>query len=451
MSSWKIIEWDLANPLLEALGPNCIFANIALGNEPRPNAITLRELGRRVEGQLPFMTRMQANRGTAKFLWLDVRMTLGDERGSLDKALVDQIRQDPLLHQRLFDAVQAEFRLACLDIARMLRFYDPQLKPVSRVFGPGFAHQDPVELTLLVDNIRNRLSWARDSGVEKLLAILKETLPRELAGKRSGSDKVKAGIMIGLGVAGVICGAAGTAIAILSGGAAVPFLAAGIYAGGRGFLDLLKSLSDEFIGVERLRKRIVAALAAFKQSKGTQGAKRTAEVLANCFVKSGAIGFNLFGNSNFASLSDLYEAIKLYEEKLCSLRAKAHDLSRELGVIIDRKIANPHLEKLLRDIPELHVKCDSNLAALPPLKSAVQEVIQSQGKRFVQLEKWLDFTLNVALTGLGTFVTVSGAIEGATNALERAGIAAGFTGTAIDGVSETAQLFSNASSRYERG
>lgn len=450
MVSWQIIEWDLANPLSEALGPNCIFNHFALDNQPRPNAITLRALGERVEKQLPSQTRMAANRGTAKFLWLDVRLTLDDDGGGLDQVLSDQIREDPLLHQRLFDTVQGEFREACADIAKMLRFYDRQVKPAVSSLAPGVVFQDPMELKLLVDDVRNRLSVARERGIENLLAILKETLPRELAGKRSRSDKVKAGIMIGLGVAGFVCGVAGTVIAILSGGAAVPFLALGIYAGGRGFFDLLKSISDELVGVERLRKRIESALGAFKQSKGTQGAKRTAEVLANCFAKSGAIGFNLFGNSHFASLSDLYEALKLYDEKLCSLRAKAHGLARDLGAIIDRKVADPNLEKLLKEIPELHLKCDHNLATLPPLKSAVQEVIQSQGKNFLQLEKWLDFSLNVALTVLGTFDTVSGAIEGATTALKRAGTPVGFTSTGLDAISEIAQARSNASSRFER-
>jgi hypothetical protein len=271
--------------------------------------------------------------------------------------------------------------------------------------------------------------------------------------------------MIGLGVSGVLLGIVGAvaAIAATGGAAAVAFAALGIYATVRGTLDTLKAIHDEFMAVEKLRKRVTGALTVFQQSKQLNGAKRTAEALANSVLKVGAIGFNLAGNPKLASLSDLNESVSLYEEKLCAIRSLSHKLSRDVGVLLGKmdssagageevsRKAEAQLHKLLTKIPEFHTRCNNDLALLPDLKKAVQEVIQSKGKNFILLEKWLDFGINLTLSSLGGYSTIKGYCQGATTALDAAaGLAGGF-GIPIDAISETDQLFSNASSRFERG
>jgi hypothetical protein len=337
----------------------------------------------------------------------------------------------------------------------------------------------------LIRNIRDRLVSAQTMGLSQMGQIL-TSLAQEVAGKPTKWERRKVKIMIGLGVLGVACCAVGAAMAIVATGGALGAVMAGaaIYAGARGYLDTLKVVRDLVIGVETLRGRIYETVIVFQKSTKANGAARTAEALSNATFKVGVVFYNLVGSPKFASLSDLKEDLKLYSEKLSTLRAKAHELSRQINARLDElekqtkalrakrelglqparqagaganqpnvaplraadEPSDKELQDILTKIPKLHMKCDKDLAVLPALRTAIAEVIESKGAVYIKLEKWLDFSINVFVS----LVSAGGDYAGfAKEGFKGAADVMAVIGQVDDVISEVAQAVDNkASSKY---
>lgn len=486
MAEWQILEWDLATPVREELKAlNCVpktidaFATPAAAG-PKKGTMTLKALGKLVEGQLPKGPPVPAKRAEAQFMWVDVRASIGEDEG-LSLEDIERIANDPLLHQRLFEAVQAPFRGACKRIAYHIKMYEVALSRPENRAAAGQLERHPKTLEL-VGKIKTELMSAQKTGLQNLTTV-QASLPAELAGKQTTKQKIKVAFKIFLGVTAIVCCVAG---AIASWGIAGGLLAgAAVVAGSRALADTGKALNDQLIGADKVRKRLMNAVELFQKSKSMNGARRTAEALANSTIKAGAIGYNLLGIGKFASLSDIAEDVKLYDEKLCTIRAKAHELSRKVsdrlnemedmkkakkvpkafrstkkvkispdasavarqawkGKTITRSKKELEVHELLTKIPKFHQACDAHLKALPDLKAAVRQVVESKGATYILLEKWLDLSVNVFLTTVGT----------AGGAATWGGWSDTFTvlGTADDVYSEADQgLSGSQSSKYESG
>jgi hypothetical protein len=458
MAEWQILEWDLATPVREELKAQGYYPEIIdVGGTPAvsPKKMKLKTLGRLVDPRLPREgAPVRVERAEAQFMWVDVRVSIGEEEG-LSLEAIESIANDPLLHQRLFDAVQAPFRQACKRIAYHIKIYDIHLaKPQNRA-APGQLDRHPKTIEL-VNKIRTELTGAQRTGAQNLTV--------ELAGKQTTKKKIKVGFKIFLGVAAVVCCVVAT---VATWGVAGGLLAgAAIVAGGRALIDTSKALNDQLVGADTVRKRLMKAVELFQKSNSMNGAKRTAE-----------------GIGKFASLSDVAEDVDLYDEKLCTIRASAHELSRKVndrfkemdglrnaqkvpkafrstkkikivpnasavareawkGKTVTRSKKELELHNLLTKIPKFHQACDAHLKALPGLKEAVRQVIESKGAKFMLLEKWLDFSANVFLTTVGTVGGIA----------TWGGWSDTFTvlGTADDVVSELDQgISAGQSSRYE--
>jgi hypothetical protein len=468
------------------MGGGATMTHIDLTNVNPRSEFTLHELGKIVENVLPKGSSVPAVRAAAKFLWVDVRVSLDEDHGGLAKAWVEQIKNDPLLHQRLFDAVQNEFQKACREIAGLIRNWDRSVGGMQA--GPAMRRsslQGNVLTVQLARNIRERLVAAQTAGISQMGQII-TSLQQEVAGKPTKWERRKVKIMIGLGVVGVVCCAVGAAMAIVATGGALGAVMAGaaIYAGARGYLDTLKVVRDLAIGVETLRVRIYETVIVFQKSTKANGPARTAEALSNATFKVGVIAYNLAGSPKFASLSDLKEDLKLYSEKLSTLRAKAHELSGQINGRLDElekqtkalraqralglqpagragaganqpnmaplraadEPSDMQLQDILTKIPKLHMKCDKDLAVLPALRTAITQVIESRGAVYIQLEKWLDFSINVFVSLLSAGGDYAGfAKEGFKGAADVIAV----VGQVDDVISEVSQAVDNkASSKY---
>lgn len=472
MIEWTVIEWDLATPLKEELRGKHL-KHIDIENRPvmppSTPVLTLKSLGKLVEEQFAREGGAEhVNRSEPQFIWADLRIVFEDG-GPLTPAHFEKIRNDPLLHQRLFDVVQEVFREACREIAREIIWYDNE-KDRSQVRAvPGMAQMhDPLAFDL-ARNIKMTLSKAQHKAIEKLVGV-QGSLGREVAGRETGGEKGWAWVKVGLGGLGVLCCVAGIiGLATASGGILAPlFIGIAATAGTRSFFDTLKGFHDRVSEAETVGKRLEDARKIFEASTSKNGAKRTAEAIANATVKfSGVVGYNLLGFGKCASLHDIADDIKLYEKKLNTLRADAHDLSAKLNQKLEEietrgvPIASQNnikikvtpqeivmgtkqeaaIHKLIVDVTSIHSKCDQQLAALPELKSAVAEVIESNGKVYLKLEKWLDFGINLLQTGGGL----------AGGVLNWGGWSDTFTvlGGLDDTVLESDQALSNSSSKAE--
>jgi hypothetical protein len=482
MAEWQILEWDLATPVREELKAQGYYPEIIdVGGTPAvsPKKMKLKTLGRLVDPRLPREgAPVRVERAEAQFMWVDVRVSIGEEEG-LSLEAIESIANDPLLHQRLFDAVQAPFRQACKRIAYHIKIYDIHMAKPQNRSAPGQLDRHPKTIEL-VNKIRTELTGAQRTGAQNLAAV-QTNLTVELAGKQTTKKKIKVGFKIFLGVAAVVCCVVAT---VATWGVAGGLLAgAAIVAGGRALIDTSKALNDQLVGADTVRKRLMKAVELFQKSNSMNGAKRTAEAIANSMIKAGAIGYNLLGIGKFASLSDVAEDVDLYDEKLCTIRASAHELSRKVndrlkemdglrnaqkvpkafrstkkikivpnasavareawkGKTVTRSKKELELHNLLTKIPKFHQACDAHLKALPGLKEAVRQVIESKGAKFMLLEKWLDFSANVFLTTVGTVGGIA----------TWGGWSDTFTvlGTADDVVSELDQgISAGQSSRYE--
>jgi hypothetical protein len=333
--------------------------------------------------------------------------------------IVAQIGADPLLHQRIVDAVKAEITKSALLIDSKMAFADKQ---VGNAPSP---QQAAAELGKFMEFASMEARGAVQRAGQKAQLVWES-----LADQRKEYSKYKrdVGIKVVLTSAGVALSAAGVAGAAATGGAS---LALGIVGLIRSTVDLAKLLRDLLKEAEGIGKRVTASLEKLKERyKGSSKASVVSREVGSSILNS-------LLQTEVGNITRTKSDCDLWEKKLFGIRDKAHQFSSQLARLLEdadklekeifsrppnagtqkamkvlfelrKQIAGWPLDAvkkitpgLLDIIPKEHQRAEQGLQAQRLAKQAVGELEKKSAAWTQFFDKFFAIAVNIGLAAAG--------------------------------------------------
>jgi hypothetical protein len=319
----------------------------------------------------------------------------------------DQIAADPLLHQRIVDAVKEAFDKAGKIIEPKARLADQQMGSAATATAKSEVMQKFMKFC----------SQELDLG-QKVAGQAAKSVWESLAEQRSDYKKykLKTGFKIVSGFIGVGLGIAGAPATVAAGGAGLPVA---IIALVRASVDLGKTLANSFLDAESIGERLTSMLITLH--KRYKAASKPGVVSREL----GASIANSLLQTERSSISKAKSDLGLWKDKLNGVRDTAHKLSKDLNKILDDsalleqellgKRGNAKAAKalasltklrketagLLDAIPKAHLRVEKGLKALPVAKQGIQELEGKSAAWTQTFDKYFGIFTNAALGGYG--------------------------------------------------
>lgn len=354
MSKYTIMVWDLINPINEYLG----------GFQPK--RFTLADAGTQVRKALGDNTPALPARPGQLPPFVTVRieidfkplgtMTLDDE---------EMIVNDPLLHQRIIDAVQSPFRIAAQKIAGEIKSWNADVAPAP---------------TLHVQNIKNFILQGQREADTKIKPLM-EQFKRE----KEGASSYRWSMAINLTVGTLSVAAAVITIALSSGVAAAIVIPGAAVGGARGGLDLLKSFRDVLISARALERRLEGGM-KYVREEAKKGPMALKAVLAGT-IKLPSMGYTWCGSVKWASVADLKNDCDLYEKKLMEIRDTVHSLAREVPKLMDQIKAEEGAAQKMRDFKWRGENFKDNSQKLKLERTKREQKLHELLEKIIEFEK----------------------------------------------------------------
>jgi len=331
--------------------------------------------------------------------------------------ILRSISNDPLLHQRIVDAVRTEFNKVGGRI-------DPKLRLADQQVGSARTTQAKSDvLTQFTQFAKMELALG-----QRMAELATKTVWESLADQRKEYGKYKFQVTwkIFSGTLGLGLGAAGLAGAAATGGVS---LAMGIVALVRSAVDLAKTLNNAKMEAESVGKRLHAILNTLR---GRYKAASTKGVVSR---EVGASVINSLLQTEVSNISKAKSDSDLWKNKLFGVRDTAHKLSAQLHQILEKseqldkellsRVGDPKVAKvmavldklrkqiagdppgaktrpgLLDTIPETHLRAEKGLSAQKLAEQGIRELQAKSAAWTETFDKYFGIAVNLGLAAYG--------------------------------------------------